>query len=205
MQISRKFSVSGLIAALLLSAAAPGVAGPAAAAPSTMAPSSPGAEPAAAVRSGPGPAITSPADGTSGRSLTVTLLTGDRVTVVSPTATTGSVRPGPGREGSRFIVERDRGHLYVIPLDAHRLVVTGRLDRRLFDVTTLIQYGYHDAARDTLPLIITHRAGASAETVAALTAGAHARAVRALPAIDATAETRPNSRRVPAGQVSGTR
>ncbi|WP_460395516.1 S8 family peptidase [Actinophytocola sediminis] len=69
------------------------------------------------------------------------------------------VRPGTGRESvafSRFVAG---GHSYVIPSDAMRLVAAGRLDRRLFDITALLEFGYDDARRDTVPLIVTHPAG----------------------------------------------
>ncbi|WP_219539785.1 hypothetical protein, partial [Nonomuraea guangzhouensis] len=39
------------------------------------------------------------------------------------------------------------GHLYVIPSDAKPLIAKGLLDRRLFDVTQLLQWGYGDATR----------------------------------------------------------
>ena len=51
-----------------------------------------------------------PGGPTANRSATVTLITGDRVTV---TATGASVRPGAGREHVRFLVRRDRGRLTV--------------------------------------------------------------------------------------------
>jgi subtilisin family serine protease len=81
----------------------------------------------------------------------VTLLTGDRVTL---TGDAFGVEPGPGREGMTFQTRRVRGRLTVIPADAAPLLTAGRLDPRLFDVTTLLSYGYDDRRAD-LPLIVT--------------------------------------------------
>ncbi|MER7416198.1 S8 family serine peptidase [Micromonospora peucetia] len=89
---------------------------------------------------------------------TVTLLTGDRVTVSGSQA---SVRPAPGREDVRFQTRRDRGHLSVVPEDAVAPIRDGRVDRRLFDVTELVAAGYDDARRDNLPLLITGSNGAA--------------------------------------------
>ncbi|MGI5523743.1 S8 family serine peptidase [Micromonospora sp. CA-259024] len=89
---------------------------------------------------------------------TVTLLTGDRVTVTASGA--AAVRPGPGRTHLRFLTTRDRGQLTVLPQDALPLVRSGRVDRRLFDVTGLIAAGYDDARRGHLPVLVTGDVGA---------------------------------------------
>jgi subtilisin family serine protease len=81
---------------------------------------------------------------------TVTLITGDRVTL---SGNAFAVRPGPGRAEVAFEHYRERGHNYVIPADAVRLVNRGRVDRRLFDVTGLLEFGYGDRARGDVPLI----------------------------------------------------
>ncbi|MEU7930478.1 S8 family serine peptidase [Micromonospora echinofusca] len=106
----------------------------------------------------PVPAASAPAAGTGSRPVTVTLLTGDRVTV---TGSRVSVRPAPGREDVRFLTRRDRGHLSVVPEDAVAPIRGGRVDRRLFDVTELVAAGYDDARRDHLPLLITGGSGAA--------------------------------------------
>ncbi|MEV6814178.1 S8 family serine peptidase [Micromonospora sp. NPDC051296] len=95
----------------------------------------------------------------AGRSTTVTLLTGDQVTVSAAGA--ASVRPAEGRSGVRFLTLRDQEHLWVVPQDALPLIRDGRVDRRLFDVTGLIAAGYDDARRDDLPLIMKYQAGAA--------------------------------------------
>ncbi|MFD1936048.1 S8 family serine peptidase [Nonomuraea mangrovi] len=79
----------------------------------------------------------------------VTLITGDRVVV---TGRGHRVEPGPGRR-VRFASQVRGGHLYVIPSDAHALVAQGVLDRRLFDVTQLLAWGYGDADTPDIPVI----------------------------------------------------
>ncbi|MBL0886008.1 S8 family serine peptidase [Myceligenerans indicum] len=103
------------------------------------------------------------APGVPGRPVTVTLLTGDVVTVrtAADGPATVSVRPGPGREHMAFFQRREGEHLYVIPRDVAPLV-PGRLDRALFDVTGLVEAGYDDASRDSLPVIV-QTASAAAE------------------------------------------
>ncbi|WP_051864751.1 S8 family serine peptidase [Streptosporangium roseum] len=79
----------------------------------------------------------------------MTLITGDRVVV---TGTRYHVEPGPGREVG-FTKQVRGGHLYVIPSDARPLVAEGVLDRRLFDVTQLLEWRYGDADRADIPVI----------------------------------------------------
>jgi subtilisin family serine protease len=103
---------------------------------------------------------------TSAKSLpqkTITLVTGD--TVVYSGDQARSVRPGPGRDGMAFSVHRTDDHLYVIPADAMSRVARGTVDRRLFDLTALTEFGYD--RRDTVPLIVTGT-GASARGATSL-------------------------------------
>jgi subtilisin family serine protease len=84
----------------------------------------------------------------------LTLITGDRVTLNS----TGSVNidPAENRHGIHFSTYRDsEGHVHVVPSDAENLVVEGKLDRNLFDVTALAAYGY-DSSRGNTPLIVKY-------------------------------------------------
>jgi subtilisin family serine protease len=122
----------------------------------------------------------SSADGRPGPpSRTVTLITGDRVTLRGDEF---AVRPGRGRRQMVFEHYRERGHHYVIPADATRLVNRGRLDRRLFDVTGLLQLGYGDRARSDLPLIAVNTPRALSKLRAA-----EARVTRRLPSLGMTA------------------
>src|SRR5690242_10751177 len=69
----------------------------------------------------------------------VTLITGDRVTV---SARGTALDRGPGRDRMRFVDQTMDGDHYVIPVDALPLLRAGKLDRRLFDVTALHDFGY---------------------------------------------------------------
>ncbi|MER7473727.1 peptidase S8, partial [Micromonospora sp. NPDC000018] len=139
LQRRRKLAGLGLVLGLVLGT--PGMA-------VAQAPAGPaGPDPTAGVAPTPQP---------GSRPSTVTLLTGDRVTVTGAGA---SVRPGPGREKIRFLTRREQGRLSVVPQDAVALIQAGRVDRRLFDVTGLIEAGYDDARRDDLPVLVTGRSG----------------------------------------------
>ncbi|MGX7673931.1 S8 family serine peptidase [Plantactinospora sp. DSM 117369] len=116
----------------------------------------------------------------------VTLLTGDRVSLPSADAKRIAVRPAEGRSHIQFVVRRERDNVYVVPSDAQRLVQTGKIDRRLFDVAGLVRAGYHDDARGTLPLIVAYRPGAARRGGDTLVA-AGARVTRDLPAISGAA------------------
>ena len=85
---------------------------------------------------------------------TVTLVTGDRVTVVSgrKTLSLASVTPANGRKGISFAVSQFGGRLRVVPADAAAGLAAGTLDPRLFEVSTLLEFGYDDRRAD-LPLI----------------------------------------------------
>ncbi|ACU38049.1 S8 family serine peptidase [Actinosynnema mirum] len=120
---------------------------------------------------------------------TVTLLTGDTVTVRGDDV---QVKPGAGREKIAFQRSADRDGLHVVPSDVVADVASGRLDRRLFDVAGLIAQGYDDARTDHLPLIVTGAPGA------ARVAGD---GVRELPSVDGYALKAPKSRPVLAAGV----
>lgn len=98
----------------------------------------------------PIPAANQPVAGTS-----VTLVTGDRVTLGTPDRTgQPSVRVEPRSTGADgFSVLRDAGRVSVIPKDVASLVPEV-LDPALFDVTGLIEMGYDDAHRPDLPVIV---------------------------------------------------
>ncbi|MFT7840587.1 S8 family serine peptidase [Saccharothrix sp. BKS2] len=111
---------------------------------------------------------------------TVTLVTGDRVVVTGEAV--GAFRPGPGRGSVGFHSLHRDGRLHVVPDDVAKDLARGRLDPRLFDVTGLVEAGYDDSRRDTVPLIVT---GDAAGPLAATAAGSPA--ALALPAADAVA------------------
>ncbi|MGW6446178.1 S8 family serine peptidase [Lentzea sp. NPDC055074] len=98
----------------------------------------------------------------------VTLITGDRVELAGDRV----VRfvPGPGRGGLPVRTFTRDGHRHVVPADAIALVDNGKLDPRLFDVTSLAEFGYDDARRGTIPVIVRPAAGARSGGITALAA-----------------------------------
>ncbi|MGI5224862.1 S8 family peptidase [Actinoallomurus sp. CA-142502] len=123
-----------------------------------------------------------PASSSTGRSYTVTLLTGDvvhlRTRAGGPPLV--SVDPGPGRRSVLFRKDiRPDGTVRVVPLDVASKI--GKVyDPALFDVTALIKDGDDDAHRSYLPLIVQNGSG-----IRALAAG------RTLSSIGAVAVRQP--------------
>lgn len=114
---------------------------------------------------------------------TVTLITGDRVTVHSDGVTAPRVDPGDGRENIPVDVRQLDGKVTVTPADAMPLIAAGLVDQRLFDVTALLESGYGDQARDDVPLIVEGGDVGSSE----------AEVTRDLPGLGATAASQPKS------------
>src|SRR5262245_56020974 len=122
------------------------------------------------VRSGPLP---------SGKRYTITLLTGDVVTVVTRQSGCPLVSVKPAKPSGIQLRSCDaRGHARVVPAEVAPLIGSV-LDEALFDVTTLIREGYDDAATKELPLILRDQAGVSTLSGAS--------GARALPSIGAVA------------------
>ncbi len=135
--------------------------------------------------------------GSRGGLRAVTLITGDTVLVPNDAATPVIVQRGPGREHVAIMMRRvllpgsAAKHLFVIPQDAVPLLASDKLDQRLFDVTRLLEYGYDDAHRDSLPLIVTYERGAApAAARSALTSTA---AQRALPSVNGMSAASPKA------------
>ncbi|MGI5501557.1 S8 family peptidase [Lentzea sp. CA-135723] len=129
-----KFTAVGAVAALALTALPAGVAG---AAP---------------------PVAQAPSQGQAADA--VTLVTGDRV-VLGDGNEVLAIQPGEGRGKMSFkTAHTPDGHVMVVPQDAFGPLAAGRLDRRLFDVTTLLEFGY----RDRMPLIVDGRARVGARS-----------------------------------------
>lgn len=109
---------------------------------------------------------------------TVTLITGDRITL---TEAGGKIAPsierGPGRDKITFLADGSKDRVLVIPSDAVDLLAADKIDERLFDVTGLLETGYGDGKRATLPLLVKGGKAALADTKATAT----------FAAIDATA------------------
>ncbi|MGW2050275.1 S8 family serine peptidase [Streptomyces sp. NPDC001858] len=134
---SRRRGLTAAVAALtVLAATAP-------AASADAAPTSP--SPTATVAAGPATMHT------------VTLITGDKVTVTANgnrDAVT-SVADPQGRTGGAHIMSVG-DDTYVYPDAALPYLASGALDEELFNVTELIADGYDDARTDHLPLIVTY-------------------------------------------------
>jgi subtilisin family serine protease len=88
---------------------------------------------------------------------TVTLVTGDRVTLTGDGK--ASVVPDPAREDIHFITYQRLGQTYVLPNDAMPLLEDGRLDWELFNVSALVDAGYDEAGSEDLPLLVTRSNG----------------------------------------------
>ncbi|MER6024738.1 S8 family peptidase [Streptomyces sp. NPDC001851] len=113
----------------------------------------------------------------------VTLITGDRVALDGRGRIVGLQR-AEGREGIPFQVRRTKGHTLAVPVDAARLVASGTLDQRLFDVTELNKAATRRAQKDGLKVIVGYR-GAAAAARADVRDAAHLR--RSLGTLDADA------------------
>ncbi|MEV0504486.1 S8 family serine peptidase [Streptomyces spectabilis] len=129
----------------------------------------------------------------TGKTTTVTLITGDRVVVAADGGEVVRLIRGKGREEVTIAVRREAGHVFVVPQDAQALLTAGRLDRRLFDVTQLVEDKYDDAHRTSLPLVVGYRPGRANSFRAADTFKGHARDRRDLPAVGGEAFSTPKS------------
>ncbi|MER6826401.1 S8 family serine peptidase [Streptosporangium sp. NPDC000563] len=145
---------------------------------------------AAGAASGPAPVSrTSPA---AAAPVTVTLITGDRVTVTGSGAVL--VERGEGREGISFTTDERDGRLRVFPSDAFAPLREGRLDPRLFDVSALTEFGYDDR-RDDLPLIVTGRGAGARNALRTEMSASGAKVTRDLAAVDGVAVRTPRKER----------
>ncbi|WP_431968237.1 S8 family peptidase [Actinacidiphila sp. bgisy160] len=113
----------------------------------------------------------------------IPLITGDRIAVNAKGEIVGA-RPGKGREDIPIRVESRDGHIYALPDDARDLVRSGRVDRRLFDITTLSSAAYAD--RHDLRLIVLYDAARPAARTALRSTGG-AKVERTLASVNADA------------------
>ncbi|HEX6444562.1 MAG TPA: S8 family serine peptidase, partial [Streptosporangiales bacterium] len=142
---------------------------------------------AQAAPDGTPPAGRTPAAAGTARGATVTLVTGDKVTLGPVRDGTPTVRFRPRHGGNPgtgdgFRVVRRKDGVYVIPDDVVGLV-PGVLDDALFNVTALVAMGYDDAHRKDVPLIVKRANGV--RTLAATGLRQH----RSLDSIGASAAT----------------
>ncbi|WP_320783870.1 S8 family peptidase [Streptomyces sp. CRN 30] len=129
----------------------------------------------AADRTGAADAVPAP----SGATRHVTLITGDRVAVDAKGRVTGLER-AKGREHIPVQIRRADGHVLVIPADAARLVASGKLDRRLFDVTELNKAATRKSQKNGLKVIVGYKGGAAATKSDVRGTGTLRRALKAL-------------------------
>ncbi|MFE2097742.1 MULTISPECIES: S8 family peptidase [unclassified Streptomyces] len=117
----------------------------------------------------------------------VTLITGDRVALDAKGRVVGLQR-AKGREHIPVQVRKADGHTLVIPADAARLVASGKLDQRLFDITELNKAATRKAQKNGLKVIVGYRGSATAAKQDVRDAG-HLR--RSLTALNADAVQTP--------------
>ncbi|MGW1889611.1 S8 family peptidase [Streptomyces sp. NPDC002004] len=119
----------------------------------------------------------------------ITLITGDRVVVDAKGRVIGFER-AKGREHIPVQVRRTGGHTLVVPLDAQRLIASGKVDRRLFDITELNRSANRTAQRKGLQVIVGYQGGATAARADVRDAG-DTRVRRTLKSLNADAVTTP--------------
>lgn len=90
----------------------------------------------------------------------ITLVTGDVVRLDTLADGTQRAAVTATARGGTHIYLRD-GDVYVEPASALPLMAAGKLDPRLFDVSSLVRQGYGDHDRNSLPLIVSYRSGAN--------------------------------------------
>jgi subtilisin family serine protease len=111
----------------------------------------------------------------------VTLITGDRVTVLD-----GGLQVTPAARAQPVVFQdyTRHGDRYLVPADAGRLIQSGRLDKELFNITGLLRQGYDDAHTPNVPLLVQ-------STDAKTPAGAKVR--RTLPRLNTAAMDTPKA------------
>uniref|UniRef100_UPI0010AAD217 S8 family serine peptidase n=1 Tax=Agromyces sp. H66 TaxID=2529859 RepID=UPI0010AAD217 len=122
-------------AAALPATAAPDAGGPAGGPPSASAPAA------------------------AGGTHSVTLITGDRVTVTDLADGTHAVEIEPAAPGAGIQTAEVDGDLHVMPRSALPYVAAGVVDADLFNVSQLIEFGYDDASVDATPVILEFEEG----------------------------------------------
>ncbi|MEU6093825.1 S8 family serine peptidase [Streptomyces sp. NPDC047079] len=109
----------------------------------------------------------------------ITLITGDRVVIDAKGRVVGLER-AQGRGHVPVQVRRIAGHTYVVPADAAAMIASGKLDRRLFDVTGLDTARTRKDQKNGLKVIVGYRGAASAAKGEVREAGTLRRALKSL-------------------------
>ncbi|MFJ9678384.1 S8 family peptidase [Streptomyces sp. NPDC101194] len=131
-----------------------------------------------------------PAGATSPSQHRLTLITGDRVTVDAKGRVL-NFTPAEGREHIPVQRQTHDGHTLLVPADAHRLISSGKLDRRLFDVTELSRAENLRAQKAGLKLIVAYRGDRAAAAKAEVRDAGGTRVGRTLKSLNAESVTTP--------------
>ncbi|MCX5394914.1 S8 family serine peptidase [Streptomyces sp. NBC_00094] len=115
-------------------------------------------------------ATTAPATPPVDGSRRIPLVTGDRVVVDAKGRMVG-FESAAGREHIPVQVQRTGDRTLVVPGDARRLIATGRLDQRLFDLDVLTDPRLRESHRAGLKLIVQYEGGAGAARAEVRAAG----------------------------------
>ncbi|MFD6552129.1 S8 family serine peptidase [Streptomyces sp. NPDC058398] len=115
----------------------------------------------------------------------IRLITGDRVVADAEGQVVG-FEAAEGRERIPVRVQRIDDHTLVVPSDAQRLIATGKLDQRLFDVAELTDPLLRASQGDGLKLIVQYEGGAGTARAEVRSAG-DTRLRRTFPTLDADA------------------
>ncbi|MFI9786457.1 S8 family serine peptidase [Kitasatospora sp. NPDC051984] len=118
---------------------------------------------------------------------TVTLITGDRVQLLTGTDGRTVVTVLPDEHGNvpLTFTQQENGDQYVVPQHASAALAAGTVDRQLFNVTSLLRQGYDDQNGKTFSLIATYRDAKAAD--ASPQARAKASGTKRLKAVDGVA------------------
>ncbi|MFE7712854.1 S8 family serine peptidase [Streptomyces sp. NPDC057486] len=120
----------------------------------------------------------------------LTLVTGEVVTLERHANGFQAATVAPAEDGTpaAFSTMKVGDEVYVIPDQAQPYLAADELDRELFNVTKLVEYGYDDAHRPAVPLLATY-GGAPGKAGKALKQAAPAGSVKAdeLPSANAVA------------------
>ncbi|MFF9569687.1 S8 family serine peptidase [Streptomyces sp. NPDC014685] len=114
----------------------------------------------------------------------LTLITGDLVTVDAKGRVVG-FRAAKGREHIPVQRQIHDGHTLLVPADAHRLISSGKLDRRLFDITELSRAENRRAQKAGLKLIVSYRGAKAAAAKAEVRDAGSTRVARTLKTLNA--------------------
>ncbi|MFE1860714.1 S8 family peptidase [Streptomyces anandii] len=109
----------------------------------------------------------------------IALITGDRVTVDAKGRVVGLER-AEGREHIPVQVRTVNGHTLVVPADAARLVASGKLDQRLFDITELNTSAARRSFRHGLKVVVGYQGAAAGARAGVRSSGTLRRALTAL-------------------------